>query len=73
MTTSADPTQMSIDEQVAILMQGTSYGDDETKRQMAAELRARLIEVQRAGRPLRVYCGYDPTKPDLHVGHRRRR
>ena len=69
MTTSTDPSQMSIDEQVAILMQGTSYGDDETKRQMAAELRARLIEAQRAGRPLRVYCGYDPTKPDLHVGH----
>ena len=23
----------------------------------------------REGRPLRVYCGYDPTKPDLHLGH----
>ncbi|MCA9869133.1 MAG: tyrosine--tRNA ligase, partial [Anaerolineae bacterium] len=69
MTTSTDPGQMPIDEQVAILMQGTSYGDEETKRQMAAELRGRLMEAQREGRPLRVYCGYDPTKPDLHVGH----
>ena len=69
MTPSTDPNQMPIDQQVALLMQGTSYGDEETKRQMAAELRARLIEAQREGRPLRVYCGYDPTKPDLHVGH----
>ena len=69
MTTSTDPRQMPIDDQVALLMQGTSYGDEETKRQMAAELRGRLIEAQRESRPLRVYCGYDPTKPDLHLGH----
>ena len=69
MTPSTDPSQLSIDQQVALLMQGTSYGDDETKRQMTADLRERLIEAQRAGRPLRVYCGYDPTKPDLHLGH----
>ncbi|MCB0229749.1 MAG: tyrosine--tRNA ligase, partial [Anaerolineae bacterium] len=69
MTTSTDPRQMPIDDQVALLMQGTSYGDEETKRQMAAELRERLMEAQREGRPLRVYCGYNPTKPDLHMGH----
>ncbi len=61
--------KMTIDEQVALLMQGTSYGDEKTKRNMAAELRARLIEAEKAGRPLQVYCGYDPTKPDLHLGH----
>jgi tyrosyl-tRNA synthetase len=55
----------SIDEQVAILMQGTDYGDEETQRNMAAELRERLKE----GRPLKVYCGYDPRTTDLHVGH----
>jgi tyrosyl-tRNA synthetase len=64
-----DPTSLSIDEQVAWLMQGTNYGDEETKRQMARELRERLVESQRTGTPLRVYCGYDPTKPDLHLGH----
>src|SRR5690554_3994259 len=36
---------------------------------MAQELRARLLQAQREGRPLRVYCGYDPRKPDLHLGH----
>ena len=64
-----DPTALSIDEQVAWLMQGTNYGDEETKRQMTRELRERLGESQRTGAPLRVYCGYDPTKPDLHLGH----
>ncbi|HEY3342838.1 MAG TPA: tyrosine--tRNA ligase [Anaerolineae bacterium] len=56
---------MSLDEQVALLMQGTEYGDEQLARNMAAELRARLAE----GRPLRVYCGYDPTRSDLHLGH----
>src|SRR5918912_1038696 len=55
----------SVDEQAALLMRGTEYGDLATRAHMEAELRARLRE----GRPLRVYCGYDPTKPDLHLGH----
>ena len=55
----------SIDEQMAILMQGVDFGDQQIKDVMAAELRERLAE----GRPLRVYCGYDPTSTDLHVGH----
>jgi tyrosyl-tRNA synthetase len=59
----------SIDEQVAILMQGTEYGDETLKQNMAAELKQRLIEAERDGRSLRVYCGYDPTRPDLHLGH----
>ncbi len=56
---------MELDEQVALLMQGTDYGDDTIKASMARELRERLAE----GRPLRVYCGYDPTSRDLHLGH----
>jgi len=56
---------MNLDEQVALLMQGTEYGDEQIKQTMAAELRERLLE----GRPLRVYCGYDPRTTDLHLGH----
>jgi tyrosyl-tRNA synthetase len=59
----------AIDEQVAQLMQGTEYGDEALQQAMAEELRQRLTEAQAAGRPLRVYCGYDPRKPDLHLGH----
>ncbi len=64
-----DKIKMSIDEQVEYLMQGTEYGDDELKQAMTNELRQRLIEARQEGRPLRVYCGYDPTKPDLTLGH----
>jgi tyrosyl-tRNA synthetase len=56
---------MNLDEQVALLMQGAEYGDETLKDTMARQLRERLAE----GRPLRVYCGYDPTSKDLHLGH----
>ena len=60
---------MDIEEQVGLLMQGTEYGDEDLKKAMTAELRTRLNESQKEGRPLRVYCGYDPTSIDLHLGH----
>jgi len=60
---------MNIDEQVALLMQGTEYGDEQLKQAMAKELRERLTEAQKEGRPLRVYCGFDPRTSDLHLGH----
>ena len=60
---------MNIEEQVELLMQGTEYGDEELKKAMSAELRQRLTDVQKEGRPLRVYCGFDPTSTDLHLGH----
>jgi tyrosyl-tRNA synthetase len=60
---------MNIDEQVELLMQGTEYGDEELKQAMRTELRERLIEAQQEGRPLRVYCGFDPRTSDLHLGH----
>ena len=59
----------TIDEQVEVLMSGTAYGDAETRTNMAKDLRARLQECEREGRPLRVYCGYDPRTSDLHLGH----
>jgi tyrosyl-tRNA synthetase len=57
--------QHDVDEQLQILMQGTEYGDAQLAAKMRAELRERLL----LGRPLRVYCGYDPTATDLHLGH----
>lgn len=59
----------TIEEQVEVLMSGAEYGDPETKINMAKELRERLIECEKEGRPLRVYCGYDPRTSDLHLGH----
>lgn len=60
---------VSIDEQVDILMSGAEYGDPETKETMRKELRERLVEAEKEGRALRVYCGFDPRTADLHLGH----
>lgn len=60
---------MNIEEQVELLMLGTEYGDEGLMKAMETELRERLVEAKQAGRPLRVYCGYDPRTTDLHLGH----
>lgn len=60
---------MNIEEQVELLMQGADYGDEELQKNMARELRERLLGAEKENRPLRVYCGYDPTSTDLHLGH----
>lgn len=54
---------MSIEEQLAYLKKGLA----EIIRE--EELRERLVESQKTGRPLRVKAGFDPTAPDLHLGH----
>ncbi|MCC6236868.1 MAG: tyrosine--tRNA ligase [Dehalococcoidia bacterium] len=54
-----------VEEQLEALLRGTDFGDAATERTMRNELRERLEE----DRPLRVYCGYDPTSVDLTLGH----
>jgi tyrosyl-tRNA synthetase len=54
---------MRIDEQLAYLMKGA----EETIR--AEELRAKLERSAQTGKPLRVKAGFDPTAPDIHLGH----
>ena len=58
-----------VEEQLTILMRGVEFGDEITRANMEAELRQRLVESAREGRPLRIYCGFDPTASDLHLGH----
>jgi tyrosyl-tRNA synthetase len=54
---------MTIDEQLAYLRKGMA----EIIRE--EDLRERLVEAAKAKRPLRVKAGFDPTAPDLHLGH----
>jgi tyrosyl-tRNA synthetase len=61
--------ELAIDEQVALLMRGAKFGDEQIKDHMRAEMRERLVEAEKTGKPLRIYCGYDPTAPDIHLGH----
>lgn len=60
---------LTIEQQVAILMQGTEYGDTDLRDAMEQELKERLLVAQSEGRPLRIYCGFDPRTSDLHLGH----
>src|SRR5579862_3829446 len=54
---------VSVDEQLIYLKKGLS----ELIRE--EDLRERLVEAEKRGRPLRVKAGFDPTAPDLHLGH----
>jgi len=54
---------MTIDEQLAYLRKGMA----EIIRE--EDLRERLVMAAKANRPLRVKAGFDPTAPDLHLGH----
>ena len=58
-----------VDEQLAILMRGVDCGDVQTRANMEQELHDRLADSRRTGQPLRVYCGFDPSRSDLHLGH----
>jgi len=54
---------VSIDEQIAYLKKGLA---DLIREE---DLRERLLKAEKTGRPLRVKAGFDPTAPDLHLGH----
>ncbi len=54
---------MELEEQVAYLTRGCV---DVVR---LTDLRTRLSEAHAAGRPLTVKVGFDPTAPDLHLGH----
>jgi tyrosyl-tRNA synthetase len=52
-----------VDEQLAYIKKGAAEIIHER------ELRERLEHSLKTGKPLRVKAGFDPTAPDLHVGH----
>ncbi len=57
------PSFLPVDEQIAYLRKGAA----EIIRE--SDLRERLEKSLSAGKPLRVKAGFDPTAPDLHLGH----
>jgi tyrosyl-tRNA synthetase len=57
------PNFPPVDEQLAYIKKGAA----EIIRE--SELRERLEKSIKSGKPLRVKAGFDPTAPDLHLGH----
>jgi tyrosyl-tRNA synthetase len=54
---------LNLDEQITYLKKGLAELIRED------DLRERLVQAAREGHPLRVKAGFDPTAPDLHLGH----
>ncbi len=52
-------SSVSLEESLALIKRGT---DEITKEE-------ELIEKLKQGRPLKIKAGFDPTAPDLHLGH----
>jgi tyrosyl-tRNA synthetase len=52
-----------VDEQLAYLKKGAAEIVKES------ELRSKLERSRASGKPLKVKAGFDPTAPDLHLGH----
>jgi len=57
------PNFAPVDEQLTYIKKGSSEIVKES------ELRAKLEKSRASGTPLRVKAGFDPTAPDLHLGH----
>src|SRR6202162_4461246 len=57
------PEFLPVEEQLDYLQKGAA----EIIR--ITDLRERLEQSRQSGRPLRVKAGFDPTAPDLHLGH----
>jgi len=58
-----EPTFAPVDEQMALLTRGAVDLVDED------QLREKLERSRASGQPLTVKVGFDPSSPDLHVGH----
>src|SRR5499426_3791688 len=59
----ASPTFLPVDEQMELLTRGTVDLITE------GELRRKLERSRAQGKPLTVKVGFDPTAPDIHLGH----
>jgi tyrosyl-tRNA synthetase len=57
------PTFAPVEEQLTYIRKGSSEIVKES------ELREKLERSRATGKPLRVKAGFDPTAPDLHLGH----
>ena len=53
----------SIQEQMAIFRRGA------VEILVEEEFEEKLVQANKTGTPLKVKAGFDPTAPDLHLGH----
>ncbi|MFI9842491.1 tyrosine--tRNA ligase [Nonomuraea sp. NPDC051941] len=57
------------DQEAEDILQGAVFSEEALARTMRRELIERLAEHHRTRVPLRVFAGYDASRPNLHLGH----
>ena len=63
------PDFLPVEDQLALLTKGAAEIIPAPGSDHKDDLRSRLEDSRRTGRPLRIKAGFDPTAPDLHLGH----
>ncbi len=58
-----------VEEQLDLITKGAAELVPAAESSAPDALRARLEESRKTGVPLRIKAGFDPTAPDLHLGH----
>jgi tyrosyl-tRNA synthetase len=67
--TQTDVTFAPVDEQLDLITKGAAELIPAPNSAATDALRTRLEESRKTGVPLRIKAGFDPTAPDLHLGH----
>src|SRR3954470_1204822 len=69
MTTETHSEFLPVAEQLDLINKGVAELIPAAESDAKDALRARLEQSRRTGKPLRIKAGFDPTAPDLHLGH----
>ena len=69
MPTKSQTAFLPVADQLDLITKGAAEIIPPAASQDATALAARLEESRRTGKPLRIKAGFDPTAPDLHLGH----
>ena len=69
MPTESQPTFPSVADQLDLITKGAAEIIPPAVASAPDALAARLEESRKTGIPLRIKAGFDPTAPDLHLGH----
>lgn len=55
--------EIEIENQIAIMLKGVA------QHTSVPDIRTKLMNAKKEGRPLRIKLGLDPSAPDIHIGH----
>jgi tyrosyl-tRNA synthetase len=63
------PTFPSLEDQLDLITKGTAEIIPSAEADKPDALKERILRSIASGKPMRIKAGFDPTAPDLHLGH----